>query len=42
MKSGVRERKRSPLYSSECPIPDYCMNGGRCQYYSIIGEQSCQ
>jgi len=34
-------RKRSPLYSTGCPIPDYCMNGGTCQFYSTIGEQTC-
>jgi len=32
---------RSPLYSTGCPIPDYCMNGGTCQFYSTIGEQTC-
>jgi len=32
----------SPLYSSQCPIADYCLNGGRCHYYSIIGELTCQ
>lgn len=34
-------RMRSPLYSTGCPIPDYCMNGGTCQFYSTIGEQTC-
>lgn len=33
--------KQSPLYSTGCPIPDYCMNGGTCQFYSTIGEQTC-
>ena len=25
-----------------CPIPDYCLNGGTCQFYSTLGEQTCQ
>jgi len=32
----------SPLLSSRCPIPDYCLNGGTCQFYSTLGEQTCQ
>lgn len=32
----------SPLLSSSCPIPDYCMNGGSCRFYSALGEQTCQ
>ena len=32
----------SPLRRSQCPIPEYCLNGGTCHYYSTIGEQSCQ
>ena len=35
-------RKLSPLSSSSCPISEYCLNGGTCQYYSTIGEQTCQ
>lgn len=31
----------SPLSSSHCPIPDFCMNGGTCQFFSTIGEQTC-
>ena len=27
---------------SRCPIPDYCLNGGTCQFYSTLGEQTCQ
>jgi len=34
-------RKLSPLASSSCPISEYCLNGGTCQYYSTIGEQTC-
>lgn len=30
-----------PLSSTRCPIPDFCMNGGTCQFYSTIGEQTC-
>ena len=35
-------KKLSPLASSSCPIAEYCLNGGTCQYYSTIGEQTCQ
>lgn len=31
----------SPLRSSSCPIPGYCMNGGQCHFYSALGEQTC-
>lgn len=31
-----------PLYGSACPVPDYCMNGGTCLFYSDIGELICQ
>ena len=31
-----------PLRSSHCPIHDFCLNGGTCQYFSAIGEQICQ
>lgn len=34
-------RYSSPLYSSSCPIPEFCLNGGTCQYFSTIGEQTC-
>lgn len=30
-----------PLRSSNCPIREFCLNGGSCQYYSAIGEQIC-
>jgi len=30
-----------PLSSSNCPIPDFCMNGGTCHYFSTIREQTC-
>jgi len=32
----------SPLRSAPCPIKDFCMNGGTCDFYSTIGEQTCQ
>ena len=31
-----------PLRSSQCPIQDFCLNGGSCQYFGAIGEQICQ
>lgn len=34
-------RYSSPLYSSSCPIAEFCLNGGTCQYFSTIGEQTC-
>lgn len=30
-----------PLRSSQCPIQDFCLNGGSCQYFGAIGEQIC-
>jgi len=43
LKAGrLRGSPLSPLLSSRCPIPDYCLNGGTCQFYSTLGEQTCQ
>lgn len=35
--SGVN----NPMYSTGCPLENYCMNGGTCRYYSDIGELTC-
>ena len=42
LSQNVGVKKLSPLASSSCPISEYCLNGGTCQYYSTIGEQTCQ
>jgi len=41
LSQNVGVKKLSPLASSSCPISEYCLNGGTCQYYSTIGEQTC-
>jgi len=33
--------RESPMQSSRCPVDNYCMNGGRCVYYSNIRELTC-
>ena len=33
---------KNPLFSTGCPVENYCMNGGSCLYYSDIGELACQ
>ena len=42
LQKAVEQRRDNPLYSSQCPVPEFCLNGGTCQYYSTIGEQTCQ
>ncbi|XP_023322014.1 pro-neuregulin-2, membrane-bound isoform [Eurytemora carolleeae] len=32
---------KNPLFSTGCPVENYCMNGGSCLYYSDIGELAC-
>lgn len=39
----VTIRHAAPYPSaSECPIESFCLNGGTCQYYQMIGELVCR
>ena len=28
--------------ASKCPIESFCLNGGECSYYEMIGELVCR